>query len=198
MNDSKFWERPWFREWLRLARLPRVLSIAAALLLTLPGCKRQGPTTPPTPVTISSSELTRIFENNGIWTMNANSDAFYAVPTLDWFENQFPRDWGKFTEMFYRAENRDCDDFARGAAWYAQNLHGDTLGAPERTGLSVGEFWYTRLNGSKHAIVAAVCRISGSTNLVLAFMEPQKSPNTTPAVINLSKSEYQSCYERRF
>jgi hypothetical protein len=57
----------------------------------------------------------------------------------------------------------------------------------------VGEFWYESLSGP-HAIIVALCQRDGTTNLVLAFFEPQ-----IPArVVTLTEAEYQSCRVRRF
>lgn len=171
------------------------LAAIACFLLATFGCKK-APDSPPISVTISAAELKRVFNDEGIYGTEFFADARYAVPSLSWFESSFPGNWFVFAKGMglYKEEARDCDDYARGAAFYAQMQHAWTSDAPPRTGLAVGEFWYFRTDGLGHAILAAVCRRDGTTNLVIAFMEPQAPPR----VVSLQPIEYTSCYAKRF
>lgn len=179
-------DSPWFNWWLTNAQV--------AIVCLLLGCSPNPPALhlPETPVIISAAQLEQVFERNEIWGYPLTADRYYAVPTLQWFVNIFPGEWSRFAESEligpYIIDSNDCDDWARGAAFFAQMLHSRSK---HPNGLSVGEFWYESRNGP-HAIVAAVC--ADGTNLVIAFMEPQG----VPRIIHLDRSEYGSCMMRRF
>lgn len=168
----------------------RLLLLCALLLL---GCDRPR-LTPPVGITLTSAQVDQVFEREEIFGYSLHADRSYAVPSLEWFEREFPVEWQRFSGAImgrYAAEARDCDDFARAGAFFAQLLHSRSLRSTG-TALAVGEFWYETARGN-HALVAAICQPEGTTNLVVAFFEPQPG-----RLVRLSAQEYRSCWARRF
>jgi hypothetical protein len=123
------------------------------------------------------------------------ADVAYALPSEQWLGQGFANALLKFfTELKtakYSAEGNDCDDFARGAAWFAQLLHRRTP-HNARTALAFGEFWYRKDSGLMHAINIALVRDPDSTYKPI-FFEPQLY-----VVTLLSDREIQSCDTLRF
>lgn len=171
---------------------PRTIITSAILALGL-SCRR-APEQPSGTSVITGAQLDAVFEREEIWGYPLTADKLYSVPSLRWFTEEFPRQWHQFafshlTET-YQVEANDCDDWTRGAAFFAQLLHSRSK---QGTALAVGEFWYEQAQGRPHALLAAVCH-DGSTNFVIAFVEPQGFPRA----VTLQKAEYQSCIARRF
>lgn len=168
-------------------------SALLLLVILLAGCDRPR-LTPPIGPTLTVAQIDQVFEREEIYGYSLAADRVYSVPMLSWFEREFPVEWQKFSGSImgrYAAEARDCDDFARAAAFVAQLLHSRWLG--QASGLAVGEFWYESAQGN-HALVAAICLQDGTTNLVVAFFEPQFPGR----VVGLTPREYRSCWARRF
>lgn len=116
-----------------------------------------------------------------------------GLPTANWITNGFSQSWIGFRESLgaWTSEENDCDDFARGAAFFAQLLHHNTEGRPKSSALAFGEFWYQqRDNRGGHAINFYVYRVG--TNMHVGFFEPQTGQGVT-----LTKQEIDSCYAWR-
>jgi hypothetical protein len=179
----------------KITQIVVVAALATQIVLGLAGCFKPAAKSPTTPIVISKAELQQFFDDAGIGGNILLADEYYAVPTLSWFSGTFVADFAAFKSALdpYKAESNDCDDFARCGAFFAQFLNSNTPGRPNNAALSVGEFWYQRDAGGGHAIVAGVCRVDGTTNLVLSFMEPQLPASTT-----LTEMESTSCYAGRF
>ncbi len=116
------------------------------------------------------------------------ADDEYARPSLAWLQ-------GKFWDAFQRdrwdrvgsySRKNDCDNWARAYAQLAQDCHAATVGN-NAAALAVGEFFYAREDGVRHAIVCAFVE-SG-----LVFIEPQNG-----RVLTLTPSERQLCFFVRF
>src|SRR5574341_626886 len=139
---------------------------------------------------LTHSEVRRAFRDAGVLSMDIQlADLLYALPARDFIEKEFAAALQKFYWQLrvnqWLPEKGDCDDFARGAAFFASLLHRRTHGAPD-AGIAFGEFWYfsETLNGS-HAINVAITK---TDRLHLVFFEPQQF-----RVIPLTETEVQSC-----
>lgn len=112
------------------------------------------------------------------------SDETYACPTLQWLTGDF---WTWFKSKRWELglttwkRNNDCDNFARAYAQYAADCHALTTDAAE--GLAVGEFYYTRADGAKHAIIVAL------TDVGVVYIEPQLGTQ-----LMLTPQEIASCF----
>lgn len=119
------------------------------------------------------------------------ADETYALAAEDWLVGAFSDAYGKFIfqlhENSWKAEENDCDDFARGCAFFAQLLHHNTVKKLQNDGIAVGEFWYVKDEGDGHAINFAIVRVSPD-KLKLMFYEPQ-----TQKQIVLSTKEIHNC-----
>lgn len=129
-------------------------------------------------------------------------DVEYALPSLKWLRGPFAtalrRLFGAVEVDHWEEEQNDCDDFARGAAWYGSILHNRSAGGAgmRRTGLAFGEFWYQKRNGAAHAIN---CAIIGEGNLRrLVFFEPQNVLKNADPIVVLSDQEKMICLGYRF
>lgn len=116
------------------------------------------------------------------------ADESYAAPTLRWLQGAF---WDsfqadRFAKVGRYTRKNDCDNWARAYAQHAQDCHAQTAGT-EAEALAVGEFFYTRSDGTAHAICAAL------TEQGLTFIEPQ-----TGAALTLTPAEIMSCTFARF
>lgn len=116
------------------------------------------------------------------------ADRVYMVPSQEWIGTGFSQSWTAFREALgpWTAEDNDCDDFARGAAFFAQLLHHNTKGRPPASALAFGEFWYQRRDGVGHAINFFLYR-EGSA-LKVGYFEPQ-----TGQPLILTPKEIESC-----
>ena len=114
-------------------------------------------------------------------TNRALGDRAWECPPERWFTGEYSMKLHEFfgrLNVSFRADTFDCDDFARGAAFYAQVLHRGDAGRVKGTALAVGELVYTAEqtpNGGpagRHAInFAVVLGADGAKRLV--FYEPQ-------------------------
>jgi hypothetical protein len=117
-------------------------------------------------------------------------DESYMLPSPDWFTDVFPHELKDF--QFRNKQTRpvpeanDCDDYARGAAWWAQRCHTDSEGGRSQTAFAVGEFSYDDATLGRHAIIFAIVRHAAAFRIL--FMEPQ-----TGRMRDLSKTEIESC-----
>jgi hypothetical protein len=133
------------------------------------------------------------------------ADDQYLLPTLDWLTGDFARGLQAFFHLLgmdtYTAEQCDCDDFARGAAFYASTLHNRLQNG--RTALAFGEFAYKHRDGYAHAINVIVGDDvrSRSSAPTLVFFEPQavlaRAASTNP-IITLNQQEKMNCRAYRF
>lgn len=163
------------------------------LAVLLVSCSRE-PKRPP--IVLTGLQVEELLQSEGIFGFPVISDRAYAAPDLAWLtDGPFAKRWSKASEELgpYNPESRDCDDFARGAAWCAQVEHSKDPDRPLGTAIAVGEFFYSTTRNTKHAILVAVCRMDG-TNLAVAFFEPQSPPR----FIRLDQVEYESCEFFRF
>jgi hypothetical protein len=133
------------------------------------------------------------------------ADDQYLLPTLDWLTGDFARGLQAFFQLLdmadYTAEQCDCDDFARGAAFYASTLHNRFQKG--RSAIAVGEFAYKHRDGYAHAINVIVGDDvrSRSSAPTLVFFEPQavlaRAASTNP-IITLNQQEKMNCRAYRF
>lgn len=108
-------------------------------------------------------------------------DTSYEYPTERYFFEEFPKEakqffaglddrpwYQKLLQMWFRPDQWDCDDFARGAAWFAQVQN--RRKGKGRAAIAIAEFWYYRkgVPGDEHAVIMGMF----SPNLV-GFIEPQ-------------------------
>ena len=130
-------------------------------------------------------------------------DRVYDRPAKDWFLR------GEFYKWFqkhawdlgltvYMDEINDCDDMAAQFRLGAQILNSKRVWkdrlkklfgrVPQPNPLAVGEIWYTKMGGVKHA-----CNAVFTDEQVLVFIEPQSMKE-----IHLSKFELESIRFARF
>jgi hypothetical protein len=128
--------------------------------------------------------LSRITGGSGFCIDNS-----YLLPALNWVAGGFTESWFEFKNAIgaYSAEDNDCDDFARGAAFLAQVLHHNTPDRAKHVGLAFGEFCYISNTIGSHAINMFVCREDGA--LKIGFYEPQ-----TCSVVELTPDEIGTCF----
>jgi hypothetical protein len=117
-------------------------------------------------------------------------DESYMLPSPDWFTDTFPAELKDFQfrnrQTSAVPETNDCDDYARGAAWWAQRCHTRSEGRRTHTALAVGEFCYDDSTLGRHVIIFAIVRHAAAFRIL--FMEPQ-----TGRMRDLSKTEIESC-----
>lgn len=125
------------------------------------------------------------------------ADSEYAHPTENWFYGSFASAlktlFFQLNLTLWKAEENDCDDFARLAAAFAQSLHARTKSKRPGTALAVGEFWYDRSSPDGPQAHAVNCAIVYDGDYKLLFLEPQ-----TQKRITLSQQEIASCSAYRF
>lgn len=171
-----------------------VLLMVASLFMT--GCSKQAKTTV-TNFQITAEEIVKLMEANEINPLlgYAVADGVFSTPSELWIATDFSSDLKNF--QFYLkdsqwvAEENDCDDFARGAAFFAQLLHHNTRNKIQQTALAFGEFWYKQQNVGYHAIDFAVVR-DQQLKLKVVFYEPQLKQ-----IITLTRAEKLSCLHWR-
>ena len=122
-------------------------------------------------------------------------DREFALPTVEWLRSDFAwalqKFYGQFGISTWTPEQNDCDDFARGAAWFAAFLHHRMRRS--EAGLLFGEYWYQKLNGGGHAIN---CTIVAGGRVV--FFEPQNVVANADPIVNLALEERTLCYGYRY
>jgi hypothetical protein len=147
--------------------------------------------------TIDGENIWEIMSDIGVTTdVFITRDRIYSYPSLSFIQGQFSEGLRSFfwslSSGAWTPEGNDCDDFALGAAFYMGYLHHSTQYKVEVSGIAFGEFYYIRDSGEGHAInVALVKNKDGAIKVV--FYEPQ-----TYSIVELSKSEIQSCIFWRF
>lgn len=118
------------------------------------------------------------------------ADAKYVLPAKSWIEVEFSRALERFYDAlkvaYWLDESNDCDDFARGAAYFAQLLHARTRRYPG-TALAFGEFWYLQKSGGGHAINFFLYKDPDGA-LQVGYYEPQ-----TRQVVELDPDETRYC-----
>lgn len=147
---------------------------------------------------IKADKVWDIIHAEGIYPQRqVCADEAFSLPTRKWFVADFAEALRIFyasLRNFYGKQSQDCDDWARGAAWFASFLHNRTR--PNLSALAVGEMWYNRdypvvgesagdsRVGGPHAIIFAVVK---ERRYEVLFLEPQ-----TSVQLFLTKSELQS------
>jgi hypothetical protein len=99
------------------------------------------------------------------------ADDYYVCPKRDWITGDFAAEWsGILTQLGarYRPEDRDCDDFARGAAYWAAEFWSQTPDNND-SGLAFGECW---CQSRRHAFNVAL-HLDANGQLVVVAYEPQ-------------------------
>jgi hypothetical protein len=118
------------------------------------------------------------------------SNDLYVIPTEDWFRNQLPAIIKQFQfdvkQGEYEANANDCDTFTKVAVVAARLSHLKANSVSE-TSIPIGEYYFTRADGAKHAIICGLVR-TGMGQYKMMFLEPQ-----TCKVIELSDKERESC-----
>ncbi|HEX7861825.1 MAG TPA: hypothetical protein VF773_15935 [Verrucomicrobiae bacterium] len=133
------------------------------------------------------------------------ADSRYALPTLHWLCNVFPRELLKIHKVLgqtkWKPEQFDCDDFARTAAAFAAVLHSNTKPFP-KCGLAFGEFWYRSParpeNDRDHAINCIVTAGALPADYNLIFFEPQNVLTNQNPIVQLTEEEMNLCLGYRF
>ena len=143
---------------------------------------------------ITSQQLQEFLTESGIQPFTVLiADDNYSLPDPQWILNDFANALRSFQLAMetatYMPEKNDCDNFTRGAAYFADVLHSRTRDV--QTAICFGEFWYTLDAGGGHAINIAV--VKNGDVMELMFFEPQ-----TLMQLTLSKTEIESCYAYRF
>ncbi|MDX1951517.1 MAG: hypothetical protein SFY81_04995 [Verrucomicrobiota bacterium] len=149
-------------------------------------------------IILSKNQLEALLDANGIYAENALIlDSQYALPTKRWLLNEFAvalRNWYFSLGLSgYTAGSNDCENFARGAAFYADLAHRNSSrkNGVETTGLAFGEFWYRQRDGKGgHAINIAIVA-EGKPEII--FFEPQ-----TQQQVPLIQQEIAPCIGYRF
>jgi hypothetical protein len=145
------------------------------------------------PVPIEADPLYDALMALGFNPVGVFADSAYLLPSRSWVESTFAKSWFDFKASLgpWTAEDNDCDDFARGAAFLAELLHHNTKDRPAKTSLAFGEFWYIRHedNGG-HAINFYAYREEGV--IKVGFFEPQ-----TCLPVTLTEKEISSCVHFR-
>lgn len=169
---------------------PKRLSLLAivAISLCLSSCRKSPPAPAATASFISSSEVS----SNLMETFSAignTADDSYVLPSHDWINHEFRGAWLEFKTSLgeWQDNENDCDDFARGAAFFAQLLHHNTPLHRARTALAFGEFWYRPRTGGGHAVNFYLYRdLKGA--IQIGFFEPQNGNE-----VALTATEIGSC-----
>lgn len=156
------------------------------------GCNNKNTPTP-VPIThiISPLDVCGILISNGITQVSPIlSDHIYSLPSKEWVQTTFVKDYHNLLVSMksenYVAEENDCDKFSTLAYAFAHILHHNTIDKIEKTGLAVGELWYSPDTGGGHAINIMIVYETNNYNVI--FFEPQNQ-----TIINLSTKEKESC-----
>ena len=129
-------------------------------------------------------------------------DDVYALPSKEWLSGRFAEALRTFFNGLelnsWEAEKNDCDDFARGAAWFAAMLHNRSAAKAglKRSGLAIGEIWYRQADGVNHAINCAIIPEPGKDRVV--FFEPQNVLRNADPIVELSEEERMICLGYRY
>lgn len=157
-------------------------------------CNRQ-PINTVTDFSLSAFQVQKELNTAGIFISSQAifADPNYAVPSLAWVENTLAPAFYSFkaqlqTSTYAPVEN-DCDDYARGAAFYAQYLHHNTKNKLANTALCFGEYWYTTGTGTGHAINIFLYR-DQAKRIKIGFFEPQTCKIVTLLPFELATGGY--------
>lgn len=152
---------------------------------------------------ISRDELDALIAESGLQPLQTLlADNHYVMADVEWFRHTFAgalRVFCKALRIFgWRAEEMDCDDFARGAAFLASILH--HLSAWKhghiKTALAFGEVWYRDNVQGEHAINLLVTRQHGQLSVL--FFEPQNVLSNRDPIVTLTEKEKALCTAVRF
>lgn len=131
------------------------------------------------PLVVSGEQIAALLVQLNIHAPQQILDAQFVMPKTDWVETVFADALTSLVRQLdyvYKAEARDCDDFARFAAWYMGYLHSRMADA-EGKAIAMGEFGYYEPNigvwGGYHAIVFTVDIKPDRSGFELRFFEPQ-------------------------
>lgn len=119
------------------------------------------------------------------WATAIVSDSHVLLVTDEWIQDRFIPEWNFFKSK-YITPGSDCDDYARGAAFLAQQIQRKPLDHNLSFGIAFGEFWYPTGRGTNHALNFFLVR--ESTNVVIKFFEPLYSQ-----VVYLKPEDVKKC-----
>lgn len=141
-----------------------------------------------------SYDIQSLLANNSIVSYNIYfADSDWRLPDKSWIEQEFSKTVKSIFDAYglcYRLESWDCDDFTRFTAALAQLLNNRT---PDNRGkgLAIGEFWYQKDSGTRHAL--NICIVETEDKPVVLFYEPQ-----TQRFVVLTEQERSLCDYVRF
>ena len=127
------------------------------------------------PTILTIEQVRKVLVDNNI-SFEGDNDVFfvdetYACVSKSWLFKAFGPNWISVIRQYlgvkYTSQAYDCDNFARGAASWADILHVITPEHP-KSGLAIGEFVYATDDGGAHAINIVICN-----DLEVVFFEPQ-------------------------
>lgn len=154
--------------------------------------------------TITGRELEEFLEAQGVFALEKFiADSVYVLPGERFLRQRFAVSLQAFfkamEQLKWEAEQSDCDDFERGAAYWASRLHKRSAKAngAEGTAVAFGEFWYQDDAGFKHAINCAIVSDEGEP-MRLIFFEPQNVLRGADPIVPLSEKEKALCSGYRF
>lgn len=150
--------------------------------------------------TLSANQLESFMREQCFAQQIFIADKLYALPDLNWLRTEFPLALRRFYRQMlfngWQPEQSDCDDFARGAAFFASVLHNKMEVVPA-CALAFGEFWYARAEDNQdHAINCAIVNVYDVLHLI-AF-EPQRALAGADPIIQLTPQERNLCLGYRF
>jgi hypothetical protein len=124
-------------------------------------------------------------------------DELYVFPSQGWVRDTFLPAWSEYKKnlesvgvsMRWRAEVKDCDEFAAKMSDYARDLHARTWRDREPAALCFGWMAYRRfIDGQGHAINFTICQ-GEQTHPQLLFIDGGED-----AVVSLIWKEVESCF----
>lgn len=109
-------------------------------------------------------------------------DGSYVMPTVSWIKDRFSIAFREFLEhldtQVWKPEKNDCENFARGAAFFASVLH--TRTSDVESEIAFGEFWYVKDPSEPHAInviLSLVIHLVTSCRCSLSHKTKQSLPS---------------------
>lgn len=137
-------------------------------------------------IQINFKELHQLIIDSNIGYVQGSSiaDAYYAIPSLDWYKSTYHKSvqFRVGAKLAY-GESGDCDDYTYIAKAVASELNWENGTAS----LPVGFFGYEQDSGSNHALIIFAYEENGKAKL--GFYEPQHGGR----FLNLTKKEIESC-----
>jgi hypothetical protein len=150
----------------------------AFFFLFIFGCSKPNAKIPNNPHQLTQSQIVDFIERtNNITPFMGKvlADSVYSLPTREWISTTYSTSLDKFFfslgNLKWAEDSHDCDNFAVGGLFWAQQLHASMYAKTGKSGLAVGEFWYTRDDLVNHAINIFI--IFEDNQYKLVFYDPQ-------------------------